>query len=337
MATSDIGTAQLYKLLPKTAGRDRFPLQQELSRIKRLRRGGREERTAILRLEARIRKSIEQRRRRLARVPDLRYNRSLPIYSKRSEIVRLIRTNRVVIISGETGSGKTTQIPRFCLEAGRGIDGMIGCTQPRRIAAVTVAERIADEMGEELGKSIGYKIRFQDRSDREGFIKIMTDGILLAEAQRDPDLRGYDTLIIDEAHERSLNIDFVLGVIKTLLTRRCDLKLVVTSATIDTEKFSRAFGDAPVIEVSGRLFPVEARYLEAPTEEVQGAAFVERAVMALENEIRDQTGDVLIFMPTEESILETCQIIEGRGFKGTTVLPLFARLAAAEQRRIFAG
>jgi ATP-dependent helicase HrpA len=166
----------------------------------------------------------------------------------------------VTIISGETGSGKTTQIPKFCLAAGRGIDGKIACTQPRRIAATTVAARIAEELAEDLGQSVGYKIRFQDKTGSDAYIKVVTDGILLAETQGDPWLNEYDTIIVDEAHERSLNIDFVLGILKQLVQKRRNLKLIITSATIDTEKFSKAFDDAPVIEVSGRLFPVETRY-----------------------------------------------------------------------------
>ncbi|MBU1150649.1 MAG: AAA family ATPase, partial [Proteobacteria bacterium] len=175
---------------------------------------------------------------RRARLPRIVYPPALPIMESREEIVAAIRKHPVVVITGETGSGKTTQIPKMCLEAGRGLAGLIGCTQPRRIAATTVARRIAEEMGEEIGCSVGYKIRFDDRTPRDAFLKIMTDGILLMETQHDPLLRAYDTIIVDEAHERSLNIDFILGILKTILPRRCDLRVVITSATIDTEKFS---------------------------------------------------------------------------------------------------
>ena len=168
----------------------------------------------------------------------------------------------VIVVAGETGSGKTTQLPKFCLAAGRGIDGIVGCTQPRRIAATTVARRIAEELGQETGKAVGYKIRFKERTARDAYIKIMTDGILLAETQSDRYLSAYDTIIVDEAHERSLNIDFILGILQTLLNKRDDLKLIITSATIDTEKFSKAFGNAPVIEVSGRMYPVAVQYLK---------------------------------------------------------------------------
>ena len=193
--------------------------------------------------------------------PEVAYPVSLPILEKKEDIIGAIKKHPVLIVSGETGSGKTTQIPKFCLEAGRGINGKIGCTQPRRIAAVTVSERIAYELGEAAGHFVGYKIRFTDKTRKDAFIKIMTDGILLAEAQKDSLLFEYDTIIVDEAHERSLNIDFVLGILKTLLRKRKDLKLIITSATIDTEKFSKAFNNAPIIEVSGRTFPVDVKYM----------------------------------------------------------------------------
>ncbi len=272
--------------------------------------------------------------------PKLVYNNDLPIMARKADIITAIKKHRVVIISGETGSGKTTQIPKFCLAADRGINGQIGCTQPRRIAATTVARRIAEELGEELGQSVGYKIRFQDRVSAASYIKIMTDGILLAEAQQDPLLRGYDTIIVDEAHERSLNIDFVLGILKSLLKKRDDLKVIVTSATIDTEKFSRAFERAPVIEVSGRMYPVETRYEDAALadEESEAQTYVERAVQALDAlQRKGPFGDVLIFMPTEQAIRETVELIAGRGYRGVTVLPLFARLKASEQKKVFAN
>jgi ATP-dependent helicase HrpA len=240
--------------------------------------------------------------------------------------------------SGETGSGKTTQIPKFCLTAGRGIDGKIACTQPRRIAATTVAGRIAEELGEELGQSVGYKIRFQDKTDPDAYIKVVTDGILLAETQGDPWLNEYDTIIVDEAHERSLNIDFVLGILKRLVQRRKNLKLIITSATIDTEKFSKAFDDAPVIEVSGRMFPVETIY--APISGGEGGpedqGYVEAAAEAAANLLSTtRTGDILIFMPTEQDIGETMEILRGKQQAGVSILPLFARLSAKEQSKVF--
>jgi ATP-dependent helicase HrpA len=243
-----------------------------------------------------------------------------------------------VVITGETGSGKTTQIPKMCLEAGRGLRGVIGCTQPRRIAAVTVAQRIAEELGEDLGWSIGYKIRFEDRCGPRPLIKLMTDGILLMEVQADPRLRAYDTIIVDEAHERSLNIDFVLGILKKLIHSRRDLKVIITSATIDTEKFSRSFDDAPIIEVSGRMYPVDVRYrpLDPEEEEKGDCTYVDAAVQAVDDLLKEhKRGDILIFMPTEQDIRETCDLLEGRDYKDCAILPMFARLSWSEQRRVF--
>jgi ATP-dependent helicase HrpA len=277
-----------------------------------------------------------------AGLPERVYDPALPIIDKKDEIIQAICKHPVVIVSGETGSGKTTQLPKFCLDAGRGITGIIGCTQPRRIAAMTVANRIAEELGETLGQSVGYKIRFTDRTSRHSVIKIMTDGILLAETLSDPFLNRYDTLIVDEAHERSLNIDFILGIVKTLLQKRSDLKLIITSATIDTDKFSKAFDQAPVIEVSGRMYPVDVRYLtpdappNAPSDTDGEPTPVELAVKAVERLCRQEPfGDVLIFMPTEQDIRETCELIAGRSLQHVTVLPLFARLSAKDQARVF--
>ena len=275
---------------------------------------------------------------RRARLPRIVYPSSLPILERKEDIIAAIRRHPVVVITGETGSGKTTQIPKMCLEAGRGLGGLIGCTQPRRIAATTVARRIAEEMGEEIGRSVGYKIRFDDRTPRDAFLKIMTDGILLMEIHHDPLLRAYDTIIVDEAHERSLNIDFILGILKTLLERRQDLRVIITSATIDTEKFSLAFGNAPIIEVSGRLYPVEVRYepLDPKLEEKGEITPVEAAVRSVEDLVeRRERGDILIFMPTEQDIRETCDLLAGRFQEGFSLLPLFSRLTAAEQQRVF--
>ncbi|MGZ6249620.1 MAG: ATP-dependent RNA helicase HrpA, partial [Syntrophales bacterium] len=274
---------------------------------------------------------------RLGNMPVLTYPAALPITARRDDIVKAIKKHRVVVITGETGSGKTTQIPKMCLEAGRGISGVIGCTQPRRVAAVTVAHRIAEELGEEIGRSVGYQIRFEDRSGGNNYIKIMTDGILLNEAQNDPLLRRYDTIIVDEAHERSLNIDFVLGILLTLLRKRRDIKVIITSATIDAEKFSRDF-HAPIIQVSGRMYPVEVRYqpLDHQLEESGEITYVDCSVTALEKIMKDGSeGDILIFMPTERDIRETCQLIEAKLDRRAVVLPLFARLPWREQRRIF--
>ena len=226
----------------------------------------------------------------------------------------------------------------MCLDAGQGISGRIGCTQPRRIAAQTICMRIAEEMGETVGKSVGYKIRFRDRSSPDGYIKIMTDGMLLAETQADPFLNEYDTIIIDEAHERSLNIDFLLGILKKLLKKRPEMKLVITSATFDTLKFSKAFDNAPVIQIEGRMFPVDIRYMPESShpDENGDMTYVEMAVNAVE--VLKKEGryeDILIFMPTEQDIRDTCEFLDSRNYKRTRVLPLFARLTAAKQRKTF--
>ena len=275
---------------------------------------------------------------RARNVPRVSYPPELPITPRADEIVAALRSprRRVVIISGETGCGKSTQIPKMCLEAGRGIAGRIGVTQPRRLAAMTIAARIAEELGEPLGRSVGYKIRFQDRTSRDGYIKVMTDGILLAETQGDHGLHEYDTIIIDEAHERSLNIDFLLGIMRRLLDERPDLKLVITSATLDTEKFSKAFRNAPVITVSGRLYPVEVEYRLPDREEAEDKDYVDQAVEAVEDLRREKPpGDILIFMPTEQDILETCRMLEGRKWPAVKVLPLFSRLPAGQQRLVY--
>ena len=295
--------------------------------------------TRINRLENRLQASVQKRNRRKENLPGLRFNEELPIFAKKDEIIQAIVRHRVIVVSGETGSGKTTQLPKFCLAAGRGIDGLIGCTQPRRIAATTVARRIAEELGQELGNAVGYKIRFRDRTAGDAYIKMMTDGILLAETQSDRYLSAYDTIIVDEAHERSLNIDFILGILRTLIGKRDDLKLIITSATIDTEKFSRTFGDAPVIEVSGRMYPVDIQYPEPeadPTQENE-LTHVETAVRAAKRVLRQsRTGDMLVFMPTEQDIRETCELIAAENPQGVRVMPLFARLTASEQSRVFA-
>ncbi|MDY6792709.1 MAG: ATP-dependent RNA helicase HrpA [Thermodesulfobacteriota bacterium] len=298
-------------------------------------------------MKSRLKKSnisIKKRKWRKQNLPRFSYNPSLPITDRKDDIITAISNNQVVIISGETGSGKTTQIPKFCLAAQRGITGKIGCTQPRRIAAVTVAHRVAAELGEKIGRSVGYKIRFKDKTRHDSYIKIMTDGILLAETLSDPDLNEYDTIIVDEAHERSLNIDFVLGILKKLVKkRRKDLKLIITSATIDTEKFSKAFDAAPVIEVSGRMFPVDVRYLptdlelkKQKSEEKNDLTHVEMAADAVDTINKEGPyGDILVFMPTEQDIRETCELLEGRNYNNAFIYPLFARLPASEQSRIF--
>ncbi len=333
---------QLRSQLSHVMHWDRISLRRQLDRLARSQKKMGDDQIAghLDDLAARIQAAAARRRKRREGVPCVNDLDHLPITAAKSQIIDSIRRHPVVVISGETGSGKTTQIPKFCLAAGRGIDGKIACTQPRRIAATTVAARIAEELGEALGGSVGYKIRFDDKTDAQAYIKVVTDGILLAETQGDPWLNEYDTIIVDEAHERSLNIDFVLGILKRLVQRRRDLKLIITSATIDTEKFSHAFDDAPVIEVSGRLYPVETRYFfpEDRSEEGEERTPVELAAMAIDQLIgRNARGDVLVFMPTEQDIRETCEILQGRRFPHTVILPLFARLNTGEQRRVFAG
>lgn len=278
-----------------------------------------------------------------AAVPTISYPDALPVTARKDDIAEAIRDNQVVIIAGETGSGKTTQIPKICLELGRGRRGFIGHTQPRRIAARTVAERIASELDQKIGESVGYAIRFDDRVSETTAVKLMTDGILLAEMQRDRFLNKYDTIIIDEAHERSLNIDFLLGYLKRLLPKRPDLKVIITSATIDPESFAAHFADAdgnpaPIIEVSGRTYPVEIRY--RPLEFEAGGKVVDQDPLdglteAIEELMREGDGDILCFFPGERDIRDAMEAIEGKKWKNVEVTPLFGRLSNQEQHRVF--
>ncbi|MFT3870251.1 MAG: DUF3418 domain-containing protein [Nibricoccus sp.] len=273
----------------------------------------------------------------------------LPITARAEEIVAAIQANQVVILAGETGSGKTTQIPKMCLAAGRGSQGRIACTQPRRVAALSISRRVAEELNVNWGREVGCKIRFNDQTSDATVIKFLTDGMLLAEVQSDPMLRGYDTIIIDEAHERSLNIDFLLGHLRLLRHKRPELKIIVTSATIDTEAFSKAFDDAPIIQVSGRMFPVEVIYAPldelgsdaSPEDDVNAKAealhYVDGAVEAVERIVREsESGDVLVFMPSERDIREACDLLDGRRMKNCELVPLFGRLSNSEQQRVFA-
>ena len=276
-------------------------------------------------------------------VPSISYPEQLPVTGRRDDIAEAIENNQVVIIAGETGSGKTTQIPKICLELGRGRRGLIGHTQPRRLAARTVAERIAEELGQSIGDSVGYAIRFDDRVSSTTAVKLMTDGILLAEMQRDRFLNAYDTIIIDEAHERSLNIDFLLGYLKRLLPKRPDLKVIITSATIDPERFAEHFADAagkpaPIIEVSGRTYPVEIRY--RPLEDESGGKTIDLDPLdalceAIEELMAEGEGDILCFFPGERDIRDAMEAIEGRHWRNVDVTPLFGRLSNQEQHRVF--
>ncbi|NDZ92552.1 ATP-dependent RNA helicase HrpA [Streptomyces sp. SID6673] len=292
--------------------------------------------------------------RRRATVPTITFPPDLPVSAARDEIAAAIADHQVVVIAGETGSGKTTQLPKICLELGRGIRGAIGHTQPRRIAASSVARRIADETDTEIGQAIGYSVRFTDRAGANTLVKVMTDGILLREIGTDPLLRHYDTLIIDEAHERSLNIDFILGYLKQLLPRRPDLKVIITSATIEPGRFARHFasdestdgdrptGDVPILEVSGRAYPVEVRYRpfgddrdpDSDHRDLDQVQAVDQAVGELWSSQR--TGDILVFLPTERDIRETADALRHRVASGAEIVPLFARLSIADQQRVFA-
>ena len=279
-------------------------------------------------------RSLWERRRSL--MPRLRFPPELPVSQRRDEIRRLLIEHQVLVVCGETGSGKTTQLPKICLDAGRGVAGMIGHTQPRRIAARGVAARIAEELGSATGRLVGYKVRFTDDTSDDCLVKVMTDGILLAEIQSDRLLERYDTIIIDEAHERSLNIDFLLGYLRQLLPRRPDLKLIITSATIDPQRFSRHFGDAPVVEVSGRTYPVEIRYRPIETAEGEEEPDVINAVVETTQQLAGEgSGDILVFLPGEREIRETAEALRDRHPRQTQVLPLYARLSADEQARIF--
>jgi ATP-dependent helicase HrpA len=339
--------SDLRTLIDACMIRDRRRFRRKLRGPKR-RRGDRRQphelsEAALRQLAEQIEASrtrVEQRRDNLPRV---RYPQDLPVVERRDEIREAIAKHQVVIVAGETGSGKTTQLPKICLELGRGVEGMIGHTQPRRIAARSLSQRIADEMDTQLGHAVGYKVRFGDRTSPDTYVKIMTDGILLAETQGDRWLESYDTLIIDEAHERSLNIDFLLGYIKQLLPRRPELKVIVTSATIDTQRFSEHFDDAPVVQVSGRTYPVEIRWrpLEREADDADDLSRTQGIVRAMDELARhdkeqgERPGDVLVFLEGEREIRQTAEALRKHHPPGTEVLPLYARLSADEQMRVF--
>lgn len=282
------------------------------------------------------RRAHEPRRARPARVWQPTYPEELPVSTRRTDIISALREQPVLIVAGDTGSGKTTQLPKMCLEAGR---ERIACTQPRRVAAISLSRRVAEELGVTWGREVGCKIRFMDESGPDTAVKFLTDGMLLAEVQADPLLRAYDTIVIDEAHERSLNIDFLLGHLNQLRHRRKDLKIIITSATIDTAAFSRAFDNAPVIQVSGRLYPVEVIYspVDELLEESGDFTHLDAVALALERILLESDrGDVLVFLATERDIREAADLIESRNFGPLEIVPLFGRLAAADQQRVFA-
>lgn len=322
---------------------DRHRLRRQLHELRK-----RPDEAKLAQWAERVQASCAQVTARQQSVPLVRYDDSLPIAAKRDEIKKALAEHQVLVIAGETGSGKTTQLPKICLELGRGSHGLIAHTQPRRIAARSVAARVAEELGTPLGGLVGYQVRFEDQSDANTLVKLMTDGILLAETQHDRFLERYDTIIVDEAHERSLNIDFLLGYLKTLLHRRPDLKLIITSATIDLERFSKHFDNAPIIEVSGRTFPVETWYRPLTSEQdeegnpIEDDLTVDQAILATLDELAQHErgqgkgpGDVLIFLPGEREIRDAAEILRKAQLRHTEILPLYARLSPAEQQRIF--
>jgi len=336
--------AQLTARLPDAMAVDALRLARQIDAARR-----RGDAHAWPRLAAALERSASHRAARAAGKPTIALPAELPVAQRADEIAAAIRAHPVVIVSGETGSGKTTQLPKICLMAGRGERGMIGHTQPRRIAARAVATRIAQEMGTPLGAAVGFKVRFTDQTRPDAYVKLMTDGILLAETQRDRMLAAYDTIIVDEAHERSLNIDFLLGYLKELLARRPDLKVIITSATLDATRFAAHFGSphapAPVIEVSGRLYPVDVRYRPlrgAGEEEADDEEELEEAIVAAAEDLwREGPGDILVFLPGEREIRETGDLLR-RGLarrpyaSAVEILPLYARLSVNEQQRVFA-
>nr|WP_276310710.1 ATP-dependent RNA helicase HrpA [Alteromonas sediminis] len=310
--------------------KDRFPLLRQVQVAKRQKAMPFEKAMSWF---ARFEKSVSNRKIRSVNVPECEYP-ALPVSDRKEDIVQAIKANQVVIIAGETGSGKTTQLPKMCLEAGLGQAGMIAHTQPRRLAARSVANRIAEELNTPLGEKVGFKIRFSDQVSENSYIKLMTDGMLLAEMQQDRFLNGYDTIIIDEAHERSLNIDFLLGYLKQLLPKRPDLKVIITSATIDPERFSKHFFGAPIIEVSGRTYPVEIRYRDPAGADVE-LEQVDAITAAVDELQSEGKGDILVFLSGERDIRDTQEALLKRQYRHTEIVPLFARLSAAEQNRVF--
>lgn len=330
-----LSSAMLYKEIEQLSLRDQQRLRKRLRGVDKISKETSKQ-AVLSEIEQDIIVAKQRILNRQIHCPKIVYPENLPVSQKKEAIYNAIKDNQVVIIAGETGSGKTTQIPKICLELGRGVKGYIGHTQPRRLAARSVAERIAHELNTTLGESVGYKVRFSDHVGDNTLVKLMTDGILLAELQQDKLLLQYDTIIIDEAHERSLNIDFILGYLKQLLPKRPDLKVIITSATIDPERFSKHFNQAPIIEVSGRTYPVEVRYRPIGGDALDSDKdMTEGIIDAIDELSRESAGDILIFMSGEREIRDTAEALNKLQLRHTEVLPLFARLSNSEQNRIF--
>ncbi|MCH2178948.1 MAG: DEAD/DEAH box helicase, partial [Mariniblastus sp.] len=337
----DLNRQQIARLADQLRGgmqRDQFRIGQAIRKLKNRSLKSDEFQKLLNQTQLQLSESCQIRQTRVAQSPITKLDETLPIFERRDEITQAMRDHQVVVISGETGSGKSTQLPLIGLAAGFGTRGMIGHTQPRRIAARGVAARIAQQLKTPLGQQVGFKIRFDDKTNRETYIKLMTDGILLAETQNDRFLDQYDLIIIDEAHERSLNIDFLLGFIRRILPKRPDLRIIITSATIDTKRFAEHFTfhldrPAPVINVEGRTFPVDTRYLDISADTDENDAVID----AVQELSRIDSGDMLIFLPTENDIRIVSRKLKGASLPGrqTDILPLYARLSTDQQNLIF--
>src|SRR5690554_1058918 len=316
--------------------RDRDALARRLKGLERRLREGKPVDRGLAGVRRELERSVAIAQRRGAQTLSLNYPPELPVVERREDILAALRDHQVVVVAGETGSGKSTQLPKLCLELGLGARGLVGHTQPRRLAARAVAERVAEELGVEVGGLVGCSVHFNDRVSDATAVKVMTDGILLAEIQRDRHLRAYDAIIVDEAHERSLNIDFLLGYLKQILPTRPDLKVIITSATIDTERFSKHFGDAPVVEVSGRSYPVEVRYRPFGEDPDDRRDQTQAICDAVDELCREGPGDILVFLSGEREIRDTASALADADLPATEIVPLYARLSAAEQQRAFA-
>ena len=346
-SSSELSIKELKKALKTCLIKDRFLLQRSYEKHEFSSKSLEllQSDQAWLDWQKKLQQSQARVQARQQAVPEIKYDDNLPVAAKKDELVELIKNNQVVVIAGETGSGKTTQIPKICLEAGLGVTGKIGCTQPRRLAARSVAERVAEELGSSLGQLVGYQVRFLDQVHENSLIKVMTDGILLAEVQNDRFLNQYDTIIIDEAHERSINIDFLLGILKQLISKRPDLKVIITSATIDTQRFAEHFTingkRPPIVEVSGRTYPVELRYRPLGVYEDDAGNEIEQDMVTGiidavdELALEDPFGDVLVFQVGERDIKETAEALRKHKLKNTEIVPLYARLSMNEQQKVF--